>query len=448
MKTLRISMLIGFVLSQALHTVVWAADTGTVQVDPALIQEAVSSSFTKDQQATEPDVPTQEAIADYEVTIDESSAAFDADGAVNKLRDLQASVDIITEQLFKLDEQQRTDSGSISDSYRETRDEIVGVINNIKSTTNEVEQLLRKTAIYQKQIEEFGAKITGTRGDITDLKKYLADFSAALYQAQQHLYTEDGTAVDNVKLMIYSDNIARTISNDQLITSMVKEMTDGINKLETNETRQLDTLKKLTQLRNLARANISIYNQELDKLEQKRDYLGQFMELYQGDTFLSPAGIDEIFQNRKSVYQATNTLLDNIAKKKYGVSFDVAGALAKIADKETDKLEHVIAWPVYPIEKINTFFGDEKFREDNGFPHWGIQIAAAQETPVYAARDGIVYHVTNNDGIGINWMMVIHTDGYVSVYTYMNTSVVKPGDIVQRGQLLGYSGGEPGTRGA
>jgi len=68
------------------------------------------------------------------------------------------------------------------------------------------------------------------------------------------------------------------------------------------------------------------------------------MELYQGDTFLSPAGIDEIFQNRKSVYQATNTLLDNIQSKKYGVSFDIAGSLAKIAEKETDKLEHASFW--------------------------------------------------------------------------------------------------------
>lgn len=356
MKTLRISLIMVLLLSQALHSMVWAADTGEVVVDPALIQEAVQSSFTPEQQTTSPDTTTQNAIADFEASDDDGSLAFDAESAAGKLRDLQTSVDLITAQLFKLDEQQRTGSGDISDNYRETRGEIVNVINNIKSTTNEVEQLLRKTAIYQKQIQDFSEKVKGTRGDITQLKEYLGTFSAALYEAQQRLYTDDGKSVDNVKLLVYSDNIARTISNDQLITSMVKEMTDGIDKLASNEDRQLDTLKKLTQLRNLARANISVYNQELDKLEQKRDYLGQFMELYQNDKFATPAGIEEVFQNRKSVFKATNTLLDNIAKKKYGVNFDVAAALSKIADKESDKLEHVIAWPVYPIEKINTFF--------------------------------------------------------------------------------------------
>jgi murein DD-endopeptidase MepM/ murein hydrolase activator NlpD len=44
--------------------------------------------------------------------------------------------------------------------------------------------------------------------------------------------------------------------------------------------------------------------------------------------------------------------------------------------------------------------------------------------------------------------MIIHTDGYVTVYEYLNKTIVKPGDVVKRGQLIGYSGGEPGTRGA
>jgi murein DD-endopeptidase MepM/ murein hydrolase activator NlpD len=42
--------------------------------------------------------------------------------------------------------------------------------------------------------------------------------------------------------------------------------------------------------------------------------------------------------------------------------------------------------------------------------------------------------------------MIVHADGYVTAYQYMNKIVVKPGDIVRRGQLIGNSGGEPGTR--
>ena len=98
-----------------------------------------------------------------------------------------------------------------------------------------------------------------------------------------------------------------------------------------------------------------------------------------------------------------------------------------------------LAWPIYPIEKINVYFGDEAFQKQYGVPHIGIQIQAEQKTPVYAARDGIVYFVADNDQIGINRAMIVHTDGYITMYQYLNTTVVKPGDIVRRGQLIGYS---------
>ena len=42
----------------------------------------------------------------------------------------------------------------------------------------------------------------------------------------------------------------------------------------------------------------------------------------------------------------------------------------------------------------------------------------------------------------------MHTDGYVTIYQYLNKTEVKPGDIVRRGQLIWYSWWEPGTRGA
>lgn len=36
----------------------------------------------------------------------------------------------------------------------------------------------------------------------------------------------------------------------------------------------------------------------------------------------------------------------------------------------------------------------------------------------------------------------------MSVYLYPNSLLVQEGEIIRRGQLIGYSGGEPGTKGA
>jgi len=103
--------------------------------------------------------------------------------------------------------------------------------------------------------------------------------------------------------------------------------------------------------------------------------------------------------------------------------------LGKIED---DNAAYPLAWPLYPIEQIQNYFGDVSFQKEYGFPHIGIQINAAQGTPVYAARNGIVYFVADNDEIGINRAMIVHADGYVTIYQYLNKTVIKPGDIVRR----------------
>ncbi len=123
----------------------------------------------------------------------------------------------------------------------------------------------------------------------------------------------------------------------------------------------------------------------------------------------------------------------------YKVDFDMDKKLKKLKDIENDNQVYPLAWPLYPIEDIQTYFGDTKFQTQYGIPHIGIQIKAAQRTPVYAAREGVVYFVADNDEIGINRAMIVHTDGYVTVYQYLNETIIAPGDLVKRGQIIGYS---------
>ena len=82
-----------------------------------------------------------------------------------------------------------------------------------------------------------------------------------------------------------------------------------------------------------------------------------------------------------------------------------------------------IAWPIYPIEKISRYFNDSDFEKEYGFKHQAIQIQAVQGTPVYSARDGVVYYVSNTID-GISWIMIVHQDGYVTVYEYINQIIV------------------------
>lgn len=385
------------------------------------------------------------ALAQDDLATDPIIEQFDVDTALGDVRTLKATIDVLTEQLFALDAREKTEEG-ISEQYQEVRNEIVNVITTIQNTTADIETMMRRVAGYKNNIDTTAQTIKVLRSEIDETKKALQEFAVFLYQTNNYIADPSKWVIDEIKLLIHSDNIPRTLSNQQLIESMMQQFVELLDKLEAAEKKHIEAIVKLNELRIDAKYDIMIYGEELEKMQQKKLYLSQFIELYTNGS-LQTNVIGWVFESSKSVHETIVSMVDSLYKKEYNVSFNIFDKLKELDALNTNiKYPHDIAWPIYPIVEIENFFDDESFRQANGFPHRWLQIKAVQNTPVYSIRDGIVYHVTDNDGIGINWMLVLHNDGYISTYTYLNKSVVQAWDIVRRWQLLGYSGGEPGTR--
>lgn len=378
---------------------------------------------------------------------DDEVSDFDVKTAYDTMQNLQSSVDGIIQELYDLDAQQRT-GDTISDKYREVRNEIVNVIQTINTTTENVSDMLKKIAMYKKMIYVAYEDLQSSREWFKNTKEYLATFANFIYKLDNKLYDGETDTIDDIKLIINSDNIPRTLANDAMVESMLVQFNDLLTSFTTNEEKRLDLIKKLNQLKIKAKADIKDYAIQLEQLQQKKNYLMQFISLYSKDSTQRQLTINTLFDSTKSVYDKIVELAKGIKKWIYVDNFDMEKKMQDLAKIADDTQTYPIAWPLYPIENILTYFGDTEYQTQYGVPHIWIQIKAPQATPVYSVRDGIVYFVADNDDIGINRVMIVHTDWYVSIYQYLNKSVVKPGDIVRRGQLIWYSGGEPGTRGA
>jgi len=373
---------------------------------------------------------------------------FDVQNAMSNMDSLKKNLDEVTKQLYILDEKERGNDNSISDKYRATRKEIVNVIQTINDTSTTITDQLEKIVTYKKLMLLTYKDIQSSRSGMVETKQYIEDFSNFIYKLDNKLYNEKTNTIDDIKLLVNSDNIPRTLANDNMIQGMMVQLNDLMDSFKDNEEAQTETMKKLNDLKSKTKDAIEQYQIEIEKLQQKKNYLLQFMKLYQGDTTQKQLSMNNFFDSTKSVYEKTIELIKNLKKWVYTVDFDMDKKLKSLEKIENDNQAYPVAWPLYPIEEIQTYFGDLNFQKQYGIPHIGIQIKATQKTPVYAARNGIVYFVADNDEIGINRAMIVHTDGYVTVYQYLNSTVVKPGDIVRRGQLIWYSWGEPGTRGA
>jgi murein DD-endopeptidase MepM/ murein hydrolase activator NlpD len=72
-------------------------------------------------------------------------------------------------------------------------------------------------------------------------------------------------------------------------------------------------------------------------------------------------------------------------------------------------------------------------------PHWGIDYAAPQGTPVSCIGKGRVIFSGWKGGYG-NFIIVDHRNGYISRYGHLRKRNVSKGSFVQRGQVIGEVG--------
>ena len=72
--------------------------------------------------------------------------------------------------------------------------------------------------------------------------------------------------------------------------------------------------------------------------------------------------------------------------------------------------------------------------------HNGIDMACAAGTPIYASRGGLVEVAGYQaDGAG-NYIQLNHGDGFRSIYMHMTNYIVRQGEYVAPGQIIGYVG--------
>ena len=79
--------------------------------------------------------------------------------------------------------------------------------------------------------------------------------------------------------------------------------------------------------------------------------------------------------------------------------------------------------------------------------HYGVDLAAPTGRPIYATRAGTVSIASYQAGGAGNYVQINHGDGYRSIYMHMTRYIVKVGQHVSQGQVIGYCGSTGGSTG-
>jgi murein DD-endopeptidase MepM/ murein hydrolase activator NlpD len=115
--------------------------------------------------------------------------------------------------------------------------------------------------------------------------------------------------------------------------------------------------------------------------------------------------------------------------------------LSQLAENKSDMLSAIPAIrPIKNMYNVTSGFGMRYHPILKIWrPHTGVDITAPRGTPVYATADGVVSRNQVAHGYGTN-VVIDHGYSYQTLYAHLSRKVVKPGQKVKRGELIGYVG--------
>lgn len=155
---------------------------------------------------------------------------------------------------------------------------------------------------------------------------------------------------------------------------------------------------------------------------------------------------------REEFFEASPGLAGDV----YGVSLDVnelsrradllSESLAEVIDSATVQQQLFQARPsILPVEGgdawISSSFSRSRFHPILLYnrPHFGIDIAALEGTPIRAAANGTVSYAGKKSGYG-RIVEIDHGFGYSTVYAHAKDITVRNGQRVNRGDVIGKVG--------
>lgn len=176
---------------------------------------------------------------------------------------------------------------------------------------------------------------------------------------------------------------------------------------------------------------------ELDSKRQKLTTLNQEIEKNMSVQAQKYAGIEEqiaIFEEQLGLDGKAN---DNNLTPRARMTH-----LSLTNEQQTEVLTQIPnGWPI-ANQGISGKYGwrDHPILKKKEF-HAGIDLMATLNTPIYATANAVVeFAGYNNHGYGYS-IILVHNFGFKTVFAHLsNKSVVKVGQFVKKGDLIGYSG--------
>lgn len=365
--------------------------------------------------------------------------------------------------------------------------------------------VVHTTAFAQSEVERLQEQITESNSRLSEIEKEIAELENELQKvgAEKSTLQQSINRLELERQKVQAD-IAYTQNKigatDLEITELSYKIIDATNTIERNEAviasilRDIrekdddplilsllrynnlssfwDEIASLTQVRDTMGNEVAILAEQKDLLEErrgeqtnKREDLIDLKNQYSDQNRIltqNKSAKDRLLaetRNEEAIYQA------RLAEQKAAYEQILAemrkyeSELQFILDPTTipNSGTQVFNWPLAEI-LVTQYFGGTEFAARNASAyggrayHPGVDFNAAVGTKILAPLSGTVRATGNTDAVpGCyswgKWTLVDHANGLSTLYAHQSVISVSPGQTVQTGEVIGYTGNTGFTTG-
>ena len=320
----------------------------------------------------------------------------------------------------------KSELNSIKEKQRAAEAEKGEIVNELEQYNTKIVSLNTEITNAQSEIDKKQAEINELNGKIDEMQAKIDDRKSGMSKRLRTMYKNG--SVGFIDIILDSRNFSELLSNLSMLQKIYKSDRSTLNSLE-KISKELNHTKK--ELRSVQHAMASSQS-ELKNKKGELDKVSAQLES-------KAAKIDEnlaIFNQQAE--SLSSQIAAELAAQQQQVPVDNGGGSSGGGTSYVGT-----GGMISPVSNyvVTSEFGNRVGLEQYGTFHGAIDLACPMNTPVVASDSGRVMNLTGWYQQGYGWGVFInHGNGIVTAYGHNSALVVSPGQYVQKGQIIAYSG--------
>ena len=344
----------------------------------------------------------------------------------------------LKEQLADLKEDKKEIDAKIKElegQLKETKNDMKGIVDRKNTIDQQVFMMYEKVNNLNEQIASYNGMIAETQMKLDEAELKLQDLNEK-NKARIRAMEEDGK-ISYWSVLFQANSFSDLLDRLNMIEEIaaaderrMAEMSAAAKEVEATklvlekERAELEENKKQMEV---TQAELEKKREEADKLLAELVAMG---EEYEDLIHQAEADAKEI---AKDINRVENQIREeskpSTSKPTGGTSsndYYIPSSASWLVPCKYSRFSSPFGWRIHPVHK------DWRF-------HYGVDLGAAKGTPIKATRSGKVTLATYSSSAGY-YVKIDHGDGFSSVYMHMTHYIVKKGDKVEQGEVIGYVG--------